>query len=298
MQIADAAEAGRLAYLSGRPTKANPFSARSPEAKAWNSLYLLTKERRPTWADDDLAPPPFLRRPAPDRNSPLPAFVLADRAEQKRTWITRDYSPEAIMARIDALIVNPDAPVTVWSRDEQRIAFDNYAAFTDWYRPAVGRFIGANSQATFTDIALDDYRPTLAKPSPAIRRNRSAVSATDAAELGPTNKARKLLGAFPLPIADGSEPQKRGRKPRAAEPVGFVAPADLPPPRSDAKFIREGVTVAIDGGTPTEYRSARQAFTLLSLPAQQCRPFRKALKASGSLQFVHAGKTYDFVVVR
>lgn len=288
-----AAEAGRLAYLAGRGLRDNPFRGRKPEYRAWQEAYAIESSRRPRWVDDDLEPPPALRRPRPAPGAPLPPFVLADRHGRQRDWImpNRDNSPEAIMARIDALIVNRDAPVTVWSGSPatQKVVFDNYAAFIDWYHPKLGRVIfPLNSQAANTDVLLEDYRPQAVAPAVKLQARRQAKP--------------DLLRRFPEsgasdPTTEPKAPSARRRA--AAEPLGFVPPptVDAPAP-ANAKFTRDGVTVSIDGAAPVPYRSARQAFTMLNLPAAQCRPFRKVLKQAGRLPFSHAGRSYDFVVVR
>ena len=226
--------------------------------------------RRPSPAKaDPLAIPAFLLRPRPARNAPLPAFVSAP--GRSREWAPIfSNSPEAVMAKINAAIANRAAPVEVWAfgRVGPQIAFDDFEDFEAWYSPKIGKFMHANAQETFTQIILDGYAPPQAPARPSAKAGTSA------------------------PVEPKTAP--RGRRKAAEEPLGFVAPADLPPPAPNAKQTRNGVTV--DG---ISYKSAWAAFVALGLGGvNECVRFRKVLKQAGSLPFEHGGKTYLFVVVR
>lgn len=209
-------KAGTAAKLN--PRKLNPGKTPTDRDDWLNGYYsaprLAKKQPKPI----DLTPPAFLRLPRPDFKAPLPAFVVADRVGGSHQWAAaRDYSMEGIMARIDALIVNKEAPVSVWARDEKRIEFDCYADFETWYRPSIGRFLGANSQATFTDIALDEYKPPAtetraAKPGRKPRgpkaegeakpkRERTAKTFDKAGEGKPVSEGSSLAAILRLMIA-------------------------------------------------------------------------------------------------
>ncbi len=278
------AERGRLAYLSG--SSANPFPRKSPEAAEWKAAFAATRAARPTWADDDLKPPAFLVRPRPARNAPLPAFVAA---RATRQWAPiRSHSREDILARINALIPNPSAPVEVWAfgHSGPQIVFDRFSDFEAWYTPRIGKFMHANAQETFTQIILDDYHPAQSQGATTGLRQKKAKT--------PGRSADSFLGTFKGAEEDAaSKPKKAGRRAAAPEALGFDVPTETAlQANPNAKFTRNGVTV---DGVP--YRSVLAAFEALKLPVNQHQKFRKVLKQTGSLPFVHEGKTYAFVVV-
>ena len=200
-------QAGLKAAHKPNPRKLNKHALFSSERDDWfNGYWSVPKPAEKQAKEIDLTIPKFLHRPSPNFNAPLPAFVLAD-LNRKREWAPmRDNSIGGIMARIDALIVNREAPVTVWARDVQRVQFDNYAAFIDWYRPSIGRFLGANSQETFTDIALDDYKPPSMAAALKPGRKPRGPKAEGAAGLAGEPKPRKERAAKAFDVAGEGKP--------------------------------------------------------------------------------------------
>lgn len=103
-----------------------------------------------------------------------------------------------------------------------------------------------------------------------------------------------LAKAQPKPAAPAAKATsaKASAKPRA--PKGEVAPRT----GVEAKYVRNGVRVAIIGtGTAETYKSTAEAFRQLALPMGGHIRFRGELKAAGSKNFEHGGKSYKFTVV-
>jgi len=83
------------------------------------------------------------------------------------------------MAKLNALVANPDAKVTVHLRDRDgnRLpdqTFKNLAAFEAWYSPKAHYHIGTFSKDEFTDVSIDLTGKAAGpqpkeKPAPALR---------------------------------------------------------------------------------------------------------------------------------
>lgn len=110
------------------------------------------------------------------------------------------------MATLPTLIVNRDAPVSVYEYGGKEVAkytFKNMDEFEAWYKgeKRTGRFLQANSQDTFTDLMLVlatpelPATPTTRKERVVTRAPRTATSVTvNGASYGSAHAAFTALG--------------------------------------------------------------------------------------------------------
>jgi len=213
---------------------------------------------------DPLAIPNFLRRNNRLSTEALYRILNADR---DRAWAPiRDYSTkESVMAKIDQVIKNREASVTVHEHDkpDARRYFANMDEFERWYRgPSMARFLGANSFPHATDILLDTIR-------------ESAITRMEV-----NTKTRR--GPKAQPTAEVAVPQR----------VRAAAPEDGTAARSAPKGTHHQVRVGND-----VYRSTRAAFAALGLPDKEHQKFRLLLKREGKKVFTWPGKDYLFEIV-
>jgi hypothetical protein len=125
-------------------------------------------KRKPKVEEDDLEIPRFLWRDeqrTPEHKAKVARIIQQAIDPTQREWVMPKHNvpiemPQEDELKLNALVENPDAKVTVHLRDpdgnplpEQQ--FKNLAAFEAWYSPKAHHFIGANSKPEFTDISID-----------------------------------------------------------------------------------------------------------------------------------------------
>lgn len=218
------------------------------------------------------------------------------------------------MPKLNALIENPAAPVEVDCRlpDERMVSlkFSNLAEFERWFTPKHHKFLGSTNNATITIIGLDVADETHLKTAPVDQSSRLATAAridreTSVIKVGITSAIKigmsitdatsggKLNGGKIIAVSESVKPAQKPSEIDGEGSSSHVAPTQG---RHARKTLpgrgRLGIPqrVKVDG---VEYRSTRQAFTLLNLPAKECKAFRLIVKAQGVADF--AGHHFEIV---
>ncbi len=149
-------------------------------------------------------PPAFLWRTSTPESRARVDRVVREVLQNKRDWVMPGHNRgEGDMARLEAKIVNRDAPVSVYKyvaggEPEHLRNFDNMAVFELWYNPSVHRLVPPpNSQKDYTDLLLeikgDPKLPAIIRRETPSNVITGRVSHETAADAGIVEKPKKVV---------------------------------------------------------------------------------------------------------
>lgn len=207
----------------------------------------------------DITIPAFLRRQGGKRLSETQVKAMLAAPDWKPFKYNEAKEKDNAMAKLNALIENPEAPVTVHLRGtddkEKDISFGNMSSFEAWYRPNVHRYIGSRTTKDFTDISID------------LRTRLEDMNTEPALNTKPKKTVYVKGRALPTEA-----------KPAAKKPLSGNRGAG-------------SSTVWADG---KEYRSVLLAFEQLKLDVKKHKKFRADLKKARKLEYTEGKRTVKF----